>query len=230
MRGVLLSEALDDERITTEELAYLTDACTVNWSIPFSKPGSDELRRCFLVWKQAHEDGWCRQEWRRAVDQFVKRVKFATWTLADFFDGKRPMVYGHAWMREHWAKHGPTEIGTYDLKGRPVWGWRRDIDGLLPEWEPEHVPDEPSPDSVDQTVEAPRSDVMDADTRQRYDAIMDDLRSGVALEEEQRKTMMLRAERRHDQRTIDELRAENESLRLQLQATIDRNAEAASRG
>lgn len=201
--------------MTTEDLGYFTEYATANWGSDFTAPGSADMRRCFLVWKRAQEDGWGSEEFRSAVDRFIARAKFPTWTIADFFEAKRPKVYGHAWYRENWPKHGAEGIGTYEVtvagERRPVWGLRSECDGLLPVWEDEHVPDEQVQASVESQTEAAR-DFMAPATRQAYSETMDRLRSELQIEEKREAVAMMERSKSIEDRTIEQLQAEVERL------------------
>lgn len=222
-RGVLLFDAIGDEPMTTEDLGYFAEACTENWGADFTKPGSPDLRRCFLVWKQAQEQGWGSTEFRRAVSAFLLRTTFPTWTLADFFEYKRPKVYGHAWMRENWARLGAEGIGTYEIAGRPVWGLRSECDGLLPVWEAEHVPDESPEIEAQVSPDEPttKRDFMSPAVREDYNRVMADLGAGIKLEEAEEQLRRARSELVLETKTIDALRAENDELKKQVQNLTD---------
>lgn len=206
--------------LRTDDATYLARRATVTFGIDHAEPQSLPNLRVWEVWEQAERDGWTASEFRRAVDAFVLRQKFPTWTVADFFAEPRPKVYGHAWYAEQTTAGRGAEVGRYSVirpNGEPqvVWGWRTECDGLLPEhrFTPETTaPAAAKPDSPTTSV----ADIMDLATREQWDAIKKAAEAGAALDEEKRTTSRLRTERTADQKRIAQLEEEVASLKQQL--------------
>lgn len=234
----MLSSLVPVDPLTTDDATYFARRATVTFGIDHAEPHTVPNQRVWEVWEQAQRDGWSAAEFRRAVDAFVMRQKFPTWTVADFFADPRPRVYGHAWYAEQTTAGRGAEVGRYVVErpnGEPqvVWGWRAECDGLLTEHRFSPQGNRPAPIAPTQTDGTPRPatglHTMDAETRERWDAIKTDLRAGIQLDEERAKHERTISERTLDRRRIEQLDDENDGLRRQLAIMTERNAELAAR-
>lgn len=224
---MLLSSLVPTDPLRTDDATYFARRATVTFGIDHAEPQSLPNLRVWEVWEQAERDGWTGAEFRRAVDAFVLRQKFPTWTVADFFAEPRPKVHGHAWYAEQTTAGRGAEVGRYVVtrpNGEPqvVWGWRSECDGMLPEHRFTPEAGAPPNPAAPESPTATAADVMAPDVREQWDAIKEAAKAGAALDEEKRTTARLRNEHQTDRKRIAQLEDEVASLKQQLANIADR--------
>lgn len=182
--GVLLSSLVTGDPLTSVDRTYMLQILTTNYGPNYFERDtelSDDVlhaEKALLLFEMAQKHGFGSRDFRAMIVAGVAANKYPSWNVADFFAAVRmPRVYGHGWYIEQCMKHrGNVDlIGTYDAGGsKPVFGWRRDVDGRLPRWKSEQIR-EP------RELRDPRESMSD-ETRSQFREMMEKLRKETVAE------------------------------------------------
>jgi hypothetical protein len=86
-----------------------------------------------MLWDMIREEGWTNERLKQTVKYFLKNKKFATWTIADWFDyGVK--LYSYSKYLEELMQKGASfnnEIEWFKIDGVPFWKYKDGIE--LPE-------------------------------------------------------------------------------------------------
>lgn len=69
--------------------------------------------RILLLFQQIADDGWSEERFDRTLKWFLRNVKWAAWTIADWFAYTIP-IYNYAWYCKQSADGVPTR--TWEIE------------------------------------------------------------------------------------------------------------------
>lgn len=92
----------------------------------FGVNASDE--KVIMLAEMIVEDGWSEYRLRQTLKWFLKNKKFATWTIADWYDyGVK--LYPYSWCLEKISKGVPqSDMDGYRVGGQVLWKMKDGID------------------------------------------------------------------------------------------------------
>lgn len=82
-----------ENKIDANDLVDFAELLSLNYSVDAVNPDSLEFKKASLIFLEAQRNGFTKDEFREATMRMLRKQKFPTWTLADFFDFERPMLY-----------------------------------------------------------------------------------------------------------------------------------------
>lgn len=115
------------EKIKPDEIFKSEELLKMNYGVDYPK------EKFSMLWDMIREDNWTNERLKQTVKYFLKNKKFATWTIADWYDyGVK--LFSYSKYLEELAKKGATfnnEIEWFKIDGVPFWKYKDDIE--LPE-------------------------------------------------------------------------------------------------
>ena len=189
---------------------------------PISDVVWDDLERLI------REEGWSERRLIRAY-RFIQKNK-SSWvnagdrmpriSIGDFCRASNPKIYPHSWYEKQVIADEAKvlEIGMYLVPGqsKPVFGWKKDLDGLLDPWpeveivETLRLPPAPEDAPGGEKPEITDRDITAALTIQRMIMQIEDLQREVKetkakLSDRELRILALKHDARQDQFYIDKL-------------------------
>jgi len=123
-------ELFDSPPVSSETFARSGEVLKANFGIDFDPV---KFKALFL---QIDNAGWTEERYRRTFDWFLRNKKFASWTIADFFEYGIEMG-GYGWylkkLHEGWKN---TDFARWELPDGSVAYTAASADLPFKQWEP----------------------------------------------------------------------------------------------
>jgi hypothetical protein len=123
-------DALDliGEKVKPDEIFKSEELLKMNYGVEYPQ------EKFTMLWEMIREEGWTNEHLKQTVKHFLKNKKFATWTIADWFDyGVK--LFSYTKYLEELSKKGAAfnnEIEWFRIDGVPFWKYKDGVE--LPEY------------------------------------------------------------------------------------------------
>lgn len=107
-------------KVTSEDILKAEEFLKMNFGVDYPK------EKFSMLWEMIREEGWTSERLKQTLKNFLKTKKFATWTIADWFDYKIEL-YGYSEYLKKLNERGKTfnnEIEWYRVGGVPFWKYK----------------------------------------------------------------------------------------------------------
>jgi hypothetical protein len=148
--ATLIDEPLLSDRVFAEGMVRVGQNFGINSAGRDPETGrwTNDAEKARLLQAQLRTLGWTDGDFLTALQDFLLRCEFRTWTIAEFLKSARPKVYPYSWYLEQVREGKDDQVGRYRAPGieKPVFGWKHEVGDRLPVFTPAVVAKElPAP-------------------------------------------------------------------------------------
>lgn len=122
---------LNTDIIDGNDFVKFADTLAVNYRIDIYDKNNIDFKAAKLIFEKCLKAQFSKEEFENASDRMLKKQRFATWNIADFFEYERSMVY----TREEVYKLSDGTLNGFrrvECKGIKIPIWAKETEELKP--------------------------------------------------------------------------------------------------